>query len=479
MRPFPITLVLVLVALVLCGCPTKPSPVTPAATKPYVGLEVEVLAPKLLNLPEIWEVQLHEWISQTGATVRWTEYRLTDESTLVTKLESPVPAGGRLILFPLNRLSELDRFLATLDGNALSEFDTKDLLRGLRDRVASRDRSLVAIPVCAPILVCYYRADLLRTAGLKAPETWEDYQSLVDSLDRWAPNLTALEPLGHNHRATMFFARSLAYVKHPENYSVWFDLDSGRATVDSAGFTQAIELARRAWKRMPPTILDLSPVDCRNEVVNGRAALAIGMEPVSNIMSSEISRPQTIEIGVCALPGSRRVFNKNSNRWDAIPPGNVHSPGLCGFDGHALGVQMPDRSGKDVAAFHLMSRLIGDQFESNWQSLPKSICRESQIGSAATWHETGLTVEESSQQVDAAAQTLRSPQLVASFPIPAAGDFNDATARWIEHVMDQSDFDASSAIKNLQDAFEQVVTKIGPEKIRADYRRGLGLPKIE
>ena len=43
-------------------------------------------------------------------------------------------------------------------------------------------------------LVCYLRRDLLDQAGLKLPETWEDYHVLLEKLPEWAPGLAAVEP---------------------------------------------------------------------------------------------------------------------------------------------------------------------------------------------------------------------------------------------------------------------------------------------
>ncbi|MBS0202326.1 MAG: extracellular solute-binding protein [Planctomycetes bacterium] len=439
-------------------------------TKPFRGQEVELVMPGSLQLPALWEVALHEWMDETGATIRWSEYQGSDAESLEATLANPPAAGGRLILFPLRKLSELDSHLAPIEGHGI---DMKDLFKGLRERIVSRDRTPIALPISAPVLLCYFRADLLKRAGLKPPETWEEYQSLLDSLDKWAPGLTALEPLGPDHRASLFFARSLAYAKHPENYSVWFDLNSGRPVLDSAGFLEAMESADRAWKTMPVNIAELSPADCRALVLDGKAALAIGVEPDA-VNSVKSVRAPSIEIGVCRLPGSRRVYNPNSKRWDTPAQAVVHAPALCAFDGMALGVSLPKDSTGESAAWHLMSTLAGEQFELNWAALPKSPCRESQVGTATSWQDSGLTLEESSQAVDATAQMLRDNQLVADLPIPNSGDFRRATAQVLEKVLTH-ELDAANAIQLLQSEFQRLVEQAGLDEIRAANRRGLGL----
>ena len=470
------TLSSLMVCLLLCGCPdSKPQSATNTVTLPFKGQEVELLVPKALGLPTTWEVLIQEWSSQTGAAIRWTEYSSEEESTFGKSLEPTSSSGGRVVLFSLQRLSELDRHLTPLSSATGSDLDLKDLFKGLRERVVSRERSPIAVPLAAPVLVCYYRRDLLKAAGLKPPVTGEDYQTLLDGLERWAPNLTAVEPLGPDHRAATFFARSLAFAKHPENYSVWFDLETGEPLVQTPGFVEALAAAQRAWKRMPSSINEMTPADCRRAVIEGRAALALAFEPSSAMeAASRVDRAPGIEIGLCRLPGSRRVFNRNSNRWETSTAGSLHSPGLCGTTGLAAGVTLPTSGSKDVAAWNLLTTLVGSEFESAWVTLPKTPCRESQVSTAPTWNNDGLTAEETSQYVDAVAQMLRDTQLVAELPLPRADELRAAAARCISRVL-SDEIDPAAALATLQAEFNEIATSLGKDSVRAAYRRGLGL----
>ena len=465
-----------MVCLLLCGCfDFKPQSGANTVTLPFKGQEVELLIPKTLGLPTAWEVLIQEWSSQTGATVRWVEYSSNDEATFGKDLEPTTSFGGRVVLFSLQRLSELDRHLAPLGSATGSDLDLKDLFKGLRERVVSRGRSPIAVPLAAPGLVCYYRRDLLKAAGLKPPTNWEDYQSLLDVLERWAPNLTAVEPLGPDHRAATFFARSLAFAKHPENYSVWFDLETGEPLVQTPGFVEALTAAQRAWKRMPSAINEMTPADCRREMLEGRAALALAYEPsLVTESSSRVERAPGIEVGISRLPGSKRVFNRNSDRWETLPAGGLHSPGLCGTTGLAAGVTLPTNGSKDIAAWNLLTTLVESQFESAWATLPKTPCRESQVGTAPSWNDNGLTAEEASQYVDAVAQMLRDTQLVAELPLPRADEFRAATARGISSVL-AGETEPAATLAAIQKEFDEIANSVGKETLRAAYRRGLGL----
>jgi len=465
-----------MVCLLFCGCPdSRPQGGANTVTLPFKGQEVELLVPKALGLPTTWEVLIQEWSSQTGAAVRWTEYSSEEEAAFGKSLEPTHSSGGRVVLFSLKRLSELDRHLAPLNPATGSDFDAKDLFKGLRERVVSRERFPVAVPIAAPVLVCYYRRDLLKAAGLKPPASWEDYQTLLDALEHWAPNLTAVEPLGPDHRAATFFARSLAFAKHPENYSVWFDLETGEPLVQTPGFVESLTTAQRAWKRMPSSINEMTPNECRRAVIEGRAALALAFEPSSvTEATSRVERAPGIEIGLCRLPGSRRVFNRNSERWETSTAASLHAPGLCGTTGLAAGVTLPTSGSKDVAAWNLLIALVGSEFESAWATLPKTPCRESQVSTAPTWNNDGLTAEEASQYVDAVAQMLRDTQLVAELPLPRADELRAATAHCISRVL-SGEAEPAAALTTLQTEFDEIATSLGKDSVRAAYRRGLGL----
>lgn len=457
------------------GCPTATPPAAPVS-QALRGQELEIVTPQSLNLPTRWEVMRQEWSSQTGASTRFFEY---DDTTGVPDLQEPVSeSGGRLILVPFRQLCDLDRRFTRL-----TALDTRDLFKGLRERVLSREREVIAIPVSAPVLVVYYRADLLRAAGLKAPETWDQYQELIESLDSWARGLVAVEPLSSDFRATMFFARALAYCKHPENYSVWFDVDTAKPTLSSPGFQEALEVSRRAWNKLPPEVATYSPTDCRNLLLAGKAAMALGYEPSSAIATDPLNveemgavpRIDGIEVGICRLPGSRRVYNRNSKKWDTIPAGTVHAPALCGFSGLLAAVMLPTDHPTESAAFQLLESLNSTSlFDEAFANLPKSPCRESQVNLAPAWFGPYLSTEEATQYADAVAQSLRDPELVYELPVIGAQEFRRATAEVLEPLI-RGHIATDDAANRLQADFTAIVEKLGIDAVRESHRRGLGM----
>lgn len=458
------------------GCPSDPPP-TSNVSQQLRGQELEIVTPQSLNLPGRWEVMLQEWSSQTGATTRISEY---DEAEGFPNLSDLSPeSGGRLVLVPFRQFNLADRHLSRL-----TTIDTRDIFKGLRERTLSREREVIAIPVSAPLLVVYYRADLLRTAGLKAPETWDQYAQLIDTLDQWANGLVAVEPLSVDSRATTFFARALAYCKHPENYSVWFDIDTAKPTLNSPGFIEALEVAGRVWNKLPREVASYSPADCRNQILAGKAAIGLTFEPSNSSAEAaspeetSVLRAEGIEIGICRLPGSRRVYNRNSKKWDAIPTGSVHAPALCGFSGLIAGVVLPPDRAQESAALQFIESLNSSPlFEEAFANLPKSPCRESQLELAPNWYTPSLQSEEASQYVDAVAQSLRDSELVYELPVIGANDFRAVTSEILGQFL-EGQLDAAATADRLQESFTAIVDRLGSEAVRDSHRRGLGMSPL-
>ncbi len=468
-----------ILVLMLSGCPQSRPTGKIADSQLLRGQELELFAPKSLNLPVIWEVLLQEWSSQTGATTRIVEF---DPQAGVPQLSEPdAGTGGGMVLFPLNQLSEFDSKLSPILSSD-TRIDTKDLFKGLRERVLSREGELIAYPISVPVMVCYYRQDLLRAARKKAPETWEEYDQLVGSLDTWAPGLVAVEPLGSEDRATTFFTKSLAFCKHPENYSVWFDIDSARPTLTSPGFVEALENARQTWARLPRETLTYRVDECRRMLLMGKAAMALAWEPQSSDLvartdaggTSPIQRLEGIEVGICRLPGSRRVFNRNSKKWDTIPAGQVHAPALCGFAGLAAGVRLQNTKGDSAASSLLISLSSSAMFDEAFAVLPKGPCRESQTPLAPTWFGPELSTEEASQYTDAVAQSLRDMQVVSELPLIGASEFRRATSDALEPLL-RGEADTEQTLKVMQQSYEAIVDRLGRDAVRDSHRRGLGM----
>jgi ABC-type glycerol-3-phosphate transport system substrate-binding protein len=467
-------LILTLQLLALCGLAGCPSDTAdqPTTELPLVGQTVEVVAPADLALKDLWQPLIAEWKAQTGGDVTWSEYAADERPW--NGDETPSAAnGGRLTIAALTDLPDAESrgFFAPAPIGVLDRIDQRDLLPGLKNAVLSREKRLVAIPVSAPVMLCYYRQDLLDAAGRIPPTTWDEYQSLVDDLPQWAPGLAGLEPCGPDFRATLFLARSTAFVKHPDNYSAWFDIQTGLPLFDSPAFERSLETARKAWSKMPETIWQMSPADCRRELLAGKAALIVSFEPLGAYPTSPgLEMPASgapPAIGVCPLPGTTQVYQRDADRWEAVKSEGPYQPGLVGFSGLVIGVSA---TAERPAAWNLLETLSA-KLATAFAGRPRSVCRESE--SLAGFSSGDLNAETEGLVTDAVAQTLRSRATVAEFAVPDAAPLRTIIAEELAVAQDPQR-ETKAILAAIQNRLVEA-TESHRDSLRDAYRRAVGL----
>ncbi len=145
-----------------------------------------------------------------------------------------------------------------------------DVFSLLRSVEAAWGKQLVAVPFGSPVLVCYYRADLLERLQARPPRTWAEYRRLAEQLgDRAAlgdaappagqPWSGAQEPLGPGWAGIDLLACAAAYARHRANYSALFHIESMQPLVDGPPFVRALSELVEVAKTGPKDQLELDP----------------------------------------------------------------------------------------------------------------------------------------------------------------------------------------------------------------------------
>jgi len=472
-----------LIAAWLCGC-NEPENRAEVVDQPFAGVEVRLAIPAQWNLPEHWRAAMAEWQTQTAADARLEETDMPDSGPAAFLASQN---GPTLALIPATWVGELAAHgrVAPLPESAILGDEGvrwNDLFAGLREGFAGLSRRPAVIPVSMPVLVCYYRKDLLERSGLDAPQTWEDYQALLDRLPAWAPGLEAVEPLGPEFRATMFLARAVNYARHHTHYSVFFDYQTGEPMIDNPAFARALEELVRAQKAMPQRVLTLSPAECRQEVMAGRAALGIGFEPAGAAQPALAAHPRSVaargegvSLGICRLPGARQAYNPTRQRWEAPPNKSVQHITLVGFGGYCFcGIEGAPKVPLQ-AAWSLARALATDDFASGLPAGMAGLCRESQLLNPVGFVGDDLEGAEVSDCLAAMALALREPHTVAALPVPGRARFLNVLSDHLGRVLD-GQAEPRVALEEVSDAWKALVEEIGPDRLCAGYRSVLGLP---
>jgi multiple sugar transport system substrate-binding protein len=496
----------------VAGCSDDPPrSAAPAGAPPFAGQTIHISAPTPLRAAERWPLILTEFENEWGA------HADIRQRSLDAGLGEYVLRGGgaefanqtsHLWFFPLNR-AELMEGLAPIprderDDSDEGELPWSDVFAGLRKNVCTWNGEAVVMPISAPVLVCYYRRDLLEEAGLAPPVSWSEYQQLLDTLDEWAPGLSAVEPWGPEYRATMYLARALGAARHPGQYSLYFDIETGEPLIDTPGFVRGLEQSVAAVKRMPRAVLAYSPADCRRELLAGRAALAIAFEtpgaadkfpigpnPEENDSDAghaaeadariraagHVERAESIAIGITPLPGATEVYNDATGAWEQPHGETVNRVALTGFAGLCAGVSADSHPEARRAAWKLLARLTVSEFATAFPPEMSTLCRTSQAGSPSRWVGEALTGDEALAYVTAVSESLRNPLLVAEIPVRGRDDFRRALTKALEGPLAGTQSPAE-ALSGAAGRWGEIADELGREAVRDSYRARLGLPPV-
>jgi len=477
---------LLLILVVAAGCNGRRE--SKPASRPFAGQSVTVAFPVGSGFDQTLRPVLDEWTAQTGADSVLLSY-----ASLKPTLVLPAPLFGQaegqltpgkpaVVIFSLTSLSNFSAggsLLAIPASRQTAEhLNWRDVLSGLREHAASMGGHPMVVPLSCPVLVCYYRADLLKKAGLSPPRTWDEYRHLLRTLDEWAPGLTAVEPWDQHWRSTMFLARAVSYVAHPENYSLFFDISSGRPLIETPGFVRALEEARQDIALMPAAVKQYTPADCRRELMAGRAAMAVTVVPGSSDgdSSQKAARPDSgrstaLRVTVARLPGRLDVFNRTSGTWEQPRDRKINRPTLV-FGGLAAGVVGTGEATQ--AAWNLLETVTGDQRATAFGGVALSLCRESQATNVPFQTGTGLKGAEQQMELSVVAESLRNPRLIVELPIVGRERFRAALTVGLNQVLDGST-GAAESLKTVAVNWRTFSKQMGRDQMIDSYRRALGL----
>ena len=172
----------------LCGCKDS-SDTEQSNDAPFAREQINVFVPAGFELQERWRPIADEWSIRTEAAASVREYESGGRGPRAD--DAVVPTDAHLLVLPITQMANLAAFeiIQSLPDEALSESELNwyDIINGLRNAACSWRGQPTIVPISSPVFVCCYRRDLLESARLHPPETWQDYQKLLDTIDTWAP----------------------------------------------------------------------------------------------------------------------------------------------------------------------------------------------------------------------------------------------------------------------------------------------------
>ncbi len=475
---------LIAAVLVLAGCPS-PEPEAPEPEAPLAGTELRLTIVADPAMARSAERLRGEWNAQTGG--RFSVAEATAEEVLAAaSLPGDAVIVPSALLGPLAqrdgiapvrpRTPSADPFAAQPSAQPSARAAARAaVFEALRRGEAVWGATAMGIPFGSPVLVCYYRADLLKQVDRRPPRTWEEYRTLACLLADANPGAEvwhgAMEPLGPGWAGVVLLARAAPYAKHPANYSVWFDIQTMAPLIAGPPFVRALEELVEAAKLGPAESLEFDPDAVRRAFWSGRTAMALSWPTAA---AADVPRDAAFGAGFAELPGSGKVYNISRTRWDARPEDGCSYVPLLAIAGR-LGV-VSREAAHPGAAQELLAWLSGPEWSTtvSARSPTTTLFRREHLAAPGVWVEPPVGRGAAAQYAKATEAALGRRHWVTALRIPGRERYLAALDQAV-HAAVRGEASPQEALDTAAASWRATTDALGADAQRTAYRRSLGL----
>lgn len=465
---FRISLLLVLVSCLLVGCndtkkKDRPKIETPPLSLTIVGDE-----------------------SMAQAVRRELAARTEEEITVDVVSEEALLGQKRftkdLLIYPPAMMGELIKrdWIAPLPSATLDNEELKldDVALGIFQTETRWGSKPYALPLGSPVLMLMVRIDLLDQLGLKTPNTWDEYAAAVETIQnsdllKSSDTLKAatLEPLDPAYLPNLWLARSAAYVKHGENLSTYFDFATGKARIDTPGFTKAAKQLADVAQTIPEELNSLSPSAAAEAFLDGKSVMAIGW------INKSTSVPETVSeaIHFAPLPGSKQTYQTPENQWLPRPGNQPESIPLLSTSGMVGSIS--SASGQTMNAANLLVLLTGPELISliSPASERTTLCRVSSLPMSEAWMPSNLPGTALRQYAQVSLEQLQSPRHLSALRIPDRQSYENVVREALKKTMASDDADLEAIWLEAAQSWDKLSEASGQDEHIKAFRNSQGI----
>ncbi|MCE5267134.1 MAG: extracellular solute-binding protein [Planctomycetaceae bacterium] len=470
----------ILSLLLFAGCPHSgsDSKQTPTA-RPLEGVKLRLA---VVNDPAMAAAigRLRgEWNAQTGATLELTE---SSEADLARVETLPTDA----VICPSHMLGPIAerKLIAPVPGSLLRGNQWAGIFELLKLREAAWGRQTMGIPFGSPVLCCYYRADLLEKLGRRPPRTWAEYEELVATLAKQKPAdakgawCGSIEPLAPGWAGLTLLARVAPSIKHRDNYSALFNIETMEPLISGPPMVQALEELVAATKHGPTKPLAYDPAAARAAFWRGECAMALSWPTAAEAgktgQGSAEKAGSKARVGFAELPGSRRVFNLTGRAWETRADDEDSRVPLLAIAGR-VGVVNAKSSATD-AAFQLLLWLSDDR--NSPQVSAASPCttlfRQANLKMPGQWVEKPVAAPAAVKYADVTEAAFRHEQWLGALRLPGRAEYLAALDEAVASAV-RGEKPPLEALLDADAKWRKITERLGLEKQKAAYRHSLGL----
>jgi len=466
------------VLVAVCGCSTvTPEDEQSAKNLPAEGVHLRVAVVDDPDLAKAIDHLRGEWNAQSGAELTIRQVSAA-ELAKSERLDDVVIAASAQLgeLAAQGRIAPLPEKLASSENPAWSE-----IFGQLRSREAAWGRRPFAVPLGSPVLVCYYRPDLLEKLGRKPPADWTEFQDLSRELadrarpanavpDQPAPWFGAVSPLAPGWAGQVLLARAAAYASHREMDSTLWNIETMAPLIAGAPFVRALEELAANAALGPQEQLTYDPAAVRRAFWEGKCGLAITWPS-----AADKTLPETkIPVGFAELPGSDDVYNLADKVWEKRREDEDPRVPLLAVSGR-LGMVGKQAARPDVACQFLFW-LSSDRWSRQVlaASPATTLFRRSQLQFPQAWVEKQVSAAGVSQYASITQQALSREKGMLPPRIKGRSEYMAALDEAVQQAV-RGEKTAQAALDEAAAKWRKINDQNGLDSQRGAYWESLGL----
>ena len=480
--PLPTALCLL---LLLAGCPGSEPATQPSDKLPFEGVELRLAVVDDPDLAAAAERLQGEWKKLTGS-----EFQVLSIGEAELSATDKLP--GDAVICPSHLLGPLAerKLIASLP----EELSPKTRIPGEDDpfsdvfelvklREAAWNGEVTAVPFGSPVLICYYRADLLDKLGRRPPQTWAEYQELArlladhsDFAGDSPPWCGTIEPLAPGWAALTLLARAAPYAKHPSNYSTLFDIETMEPLVAGPPLVRALEELVAAAKAGPPEPLKYDPAAVRTAFWQGRCGMALSWPTAAKGGLSAKVESAKFQVGFAELPGSAEVYDVGRRTWDTRCEGDGGHVPLLAVAGRLGVVTRQSKNGR--AAFELLFWLSSDHSTGRVCSASPATTLFSRAHMSSpenrAWVEAPVSPAAAGRYATLTETTLRREQWLFALRIPGRAEYLSSLDAAVARAV-RGEQSPGEALREASVEWGEITERLGQQSQQAAYLHSLGI----
>jgi len=387
-----------------------------------------------------------------------------------------------VLIYPPAMMGELIErdWIAPLPTSTVSSeaLQLEDVALGIYQTETRWGSKPYAVPLGSPVLMLMVRTDLLQEFGLEIPTTWDEYAAAVETISQsdllQESNTIAaatLEPLDQAYLPQLWLARSAAYVKHGENLSTYFDFATGKARINTPGFTKAAQQLAAAAQTIPSAFNSLDPKASAEAFLAGKSVMAIGWINEHTIVPETL--PENIQFA--ALPGSKEAYKTPENQWLPRPGNQAESIPLLSTSGMVGSIS--SMSGQTMNAANLLVLLGGPEVISliSPASERTTFCRISSLPLAEAWMPPNLLGTAVRQYAQVNLEQLQSPRHLSALRIPNRQAYEEVVREALQETMAAEDADVETIWLQAAQSWDKLSEEAGEQPHIKAFRNSQGI----